>query len=222
MEFTVKTVTSLGVDAGTMCWFTCDENLNETEVKANLSYLSKYHKKGRYNFYKQPMKDEETRVGKVCLIHEDYSDAYLHRHRKLEYVSSMGIQNNLLVSDPCYVCDYIIIQKPPTIEVYRVKYWGGGEKEFTTLLNTQKVHHSNEDENRTATFDSQDEFRQFYNNFVSRHPTLRVMIHPITGKLYDYVMEQKLDLVEYIDGNETLQYFCGTSTGYGDGCYELK
>lgn len=251
-QFQVRELTSLPVDAGTMCWFTCGDDIVPDTF---LSYLSNSHKKGNYNFYTIQMdpkisKNLGDRVGNVLLIHNDYSaqlikiiDTILGKINSTnnwndegsnendndttyvpvpKYVSTIVVQNNLLISDPGYVCDNVIKKKNEDVDT-KFMYWGRDYEKFTDFLRSKGLDNlMSISENTNIINQSSEKFRKLYDEFRATNEESLVMVSTLKGNLYDNIMTQTLNLVTYIDENNNKQQFIGSSTGFGDGFYKLS
>src|SRR5947209_18375349 len=103
-----------------MCWFTFD-NADKNLKNKNLTYnVSQKHLKGKYKFYLKEC-NETNRTKTVYLIHEDYYKDFIKSEQdnksKIKYVNDLEVTKDLLVSDPCYVCDDVVKMKSEDIVI---------------------------------------------------------------------------------------------------------
>jgi hypothetical protein len=141
MTYTSKKIFELPVDTGAIWWCTYNELFDD--VDNGLSFYSSDHLKGNYRFY---IEYSNGRPGTVYLIHEKHADSYLKSINKqnfAEYKYDMPVDHNLLISDPCYVCDKQIKTKKHDVDEKKIYYWGRDEKLFTKYLDELGISYIN-------------------------------------------------------------------------------
>src|SRR3990167_666678 len=107
MTFNLKSklITCLGVDAGTMSFFTTDRAFKNNTKGLELIKMVKTHKHGLYNIYIRKQDGEYgQRTKSMHIIHKDHAfgipDDFI-------FLFEMTIDKQMVISDPCYIKDDI-------------------------------------------------------------------------------------------------------------------
>ena len=201
---------ALGVDSGQMSYFASYDS-DELEEKHCTSTVDG-HEFGLYDCFVD-VDDATGRICQSCLIHKNYCQEFSH----LKCLGEMPVSGKILIGDPCYSYANKRVMKYTGEPDYYLRFWGRDQKKFSEYLNSIGVLNEN---GRTQKFSAIEEIAHVVKNCPDKSLFFMNKIVP-NYDLYNLICDNNDRIVQYIGLDDKKYFGVTTSSGFGDGIYDL-